>query len=229
MMAFVGTESGVRWLEAAFERPVDILAFALWVLVFPVYHTLYPRLARKLPGRTTLEAVDTLRRSWIERVLATRDTVAAAQQTRNLNMVNTLLASSALILLGFAANLLLSREGAGGPPDVVTARVVFIVVVLAVAFAYFVNSLRHIGHFNLTIGADPALVDQLHGSAVEYFSGLIARSSRRYTQGIRTFYSAFPLFLWLFDGWLFLAVTGLWAAWFLAHDFSRLFRPGEGR
>jgi uncharacterized membrane protein len=225
MMAPMLAESGLRWLVAAFERRVDVVAFALWVLVFPVYHAVYPRLARRFPGRTTLEAVHTLRRSWIERVLATGDTVAAAQQTRNLNMVNTLLASSALILLGFTANLLVSRGAANDVPDATSARVVFIVLTLAVAFAFFVNSLRHIGHFNLTIGADPALVEQLHGSAVDYFSDLIARSSRRYTQGIRAFYSAFPLFLWLFDCWLFLLATGAWAAWFLVHDFSCLFRP----
>ncbi len=217
-MARMLAQTTLDWLSAPFQRPVDAVGFALWVAVFPLYHTIYPRLARWLPGRTMAEQVDTLRRSWVSRLLASGDIVAAAHQTRNLNMVNTFLASSAVILVGFAANMVVGHTPL---EDAEVARVVLIMILLAVAFGYFVNSLRHIGHFNLTIGADPALVDRLHGSAVDYFSDLIARASLRYTQGIRTLYSVFPLFLWLFDSWLFLGVTALWALWFLVQDFPR--------
>ncbi len=211
-------QTTLRSLLAAFEQPVDGAALAVWVAVFPLYHVLYPRIARLLPGRTMAEQVDTLRRSWISRVLAKGDVLEAAQLTRNLNMVNTFLASSALILLGFAANTVVTRADRPAPD---AARIVLILIVLALAFGYFVNALRHIGHFNLTIGADPVLVDRLYGSAVDHFSDLLARASRRYTQGIRALYSVFPLFLWLFDSWLFLGVTVAWAAWFLAQDFPR--------
>lgn len=211
-------QTTLRSLLAAFERPVDGAALAVWVAVFPLYHVLYPRIARLLPGRTSAEQVDALRRSWISRVLAKGDVLEAAQLTRNLNMVNTFLASSALILLGFAANTVVARADQPGPD---AARIVLILIVLALAFGYFVNALRHIGHFNLTIGADPALVEKQYGSAVDHFSGLLARASRRYTQGIRALYSVFPLFLWLYDPWLFLAVTVLWACWFVAQDFPR--------
>ncbi|MCK6458847.1 MAG: DUF599 domain-containing protein [Planctomycetes bacterium] len=217
-------QTTLRSLLAAFERPVDGAALAVWVAVFPLYHVLYPRIARLLPGRTSAEQVDALRRSWISRVLAKGDVLEAAQLTRNLNMVNTFLASSALILLGFAANTVVARADQPGPD---AARIVLILIVLALAFGYFVNALRHIGHFNLTIGADPALVEKQYGSAVDHFSGLLARASRRYTQGIRALYSVFPLFLWLFDSWLFLGVTVAWAAWFLAQDFPRSARPPE--
>lgn len=211
-------QATLRSIFAAFERPIDTVAFALWVAVFPLYHMLYPKIARWMPGKTTAGQVETLRRSWVSRLLATGDVVTAAHQTRNLNMVNTFLASSAIILLGFAANMIV---GHASPGDSATARIILILIVLAVAFAYFVNSLRHIGHFTLTIGADPALVDKLHGSAVDYFSGLLARASRRYTQGTRTLFSVFPLFLWLFSSWLFLLVTAIWAVWFLVQDFPR--------
>jgi uncharacterized membrane protein len=212
--------AALSFLHAAFERPADVFAFALWLFVFPIYHTLYPRLARRLPGRTALEPVDLLRRSWIERLLETRSPDAAAQQMRNLTTINTTLATSALILLGFAANMINNR-GTAGPHDPTLARLVLIVAVLAVAFSYFVNSLRHIGLFTLTIGADPKLVEQLHGSATDYFGALVARASLRYTQGLRTFFGAFPLFLWLFHGWLFLGATAAASAWFLLRDFRR--------
>lgn len=207
----------------AFTRPLDGVAFALWILVFPLYHQIYPRLPRWLPGRTMAEQVDTLRRSWIARILASGDIVAAAHQTRNLNMVNTFLASSAVILIGFAANMVI---GGDPPPPATYARVICIIILLAISFAYFVNSLRHLGHFTLTIGADPALVDKLHGSATDYFCNMIARASLRYTQGLRALYSVFPLFLWLYNTWLFLGITVLWALWFLAQDFPRRRRGG---
>ena len=217
-MARMLAQTTLEWLAAPLKGPVDILGFALWVAVFPLYHTLYPRFARWIPGRTMAEQVDTLRRSWVSRVLASGDIVAAAHQTRNLNMVNTFLASSSVILIGFAANMVVGHTPL---EDAEVARVVLVMVVLAAAFAHFVNSLRHIGHFTLTIGADPKLVDEMHGSAVDYFSGILARASLRYTQGVRTLYSVFPLFLWIFDRWLFLGATALWAAWFVVQDFPR--------
>ncbi len=217
-MARMLAQTTLDWLTAPFERPADVLGFALWVVVFPLYHTLYPQFARWMPGRTMAEQVDTLRRSWIARVLANMDIVAAAHQTQNLNTVNTFLASSAVILIGFAANMVV---GSTPLENAEVARVVLVMMLLAVAFAHFVSSLRHIGHFTLTIGADPALVDRLHGSAADYFGGILARASLRYTQGVRTLYSVFPLFLWLFDPWLFAVVTVLWAIWFVAQDFPR--------
>ena len=202
-------------LLAPFETWFDVFAFVTYVLVFPVYHAVYPRISRRMPGKTALGRTDRYRRSWIKRVIETGDIITAVQQTRNLAMVNSLLASAALILLGFTANNLFRVDEVAeilqSSPNGIGGKLGLLLLTLGVAFSFFAMALRNIGHFNLAIGADPALIEEDEGSAVDFLTKLIARASNRSTLGIRTFYSAFPVFLWIFSPWFFFAATALWA------------------
>jgi uncharacterized membrane protein len=213
-----------QWL-GLFEHPLDVAALALFVVLFPVYHALYPLIIRRMPQRTAKGRLDRLRRSWIEGILERRDIITAAQQTRNLTMVNSLLASSSLILMGVTANILVRLaevsedlpypQGWEGKTDVMAGKLLLLIVVFAVAFAYSMTCLRHLGHFNLVIGADPKVIDEQEGNAVDYLTSLINRGSNRYTLAVRTLYSASCLFLWLFDPWLFIACTLFWGIKFI--------------
>lgn len=231
------------WLSP-FQGPLDVVGFVLFVTVFPVYHALYPWLISRFPHRVAKARFDLYRRSWIEGLLERRDIVTAAQQTRNLTMVNSILASSTLILMGFSANLLLrSGELAGASdfphpqvwevhPDALAGKLFLLILVFAVAFGYCMTSLRHLGHFNLVIGADPALIEEYEGSSVDYFGALINRASNRHTLAVRCLYSASPIFLWMFDPLFFLLLTLFWAVKFIGYqDFVHVFsrsRPSNG-
>lgn len=221
-------------LLSPFEGPLDVVGFVLFLLVFPIYHAVYPYLTRRsrLAPRTRF---DLYRESWIEGLIERRDLIAAAQQTRNLTMVNSILVSSALILMGLTANLLIRLPQLSDVmaypddwvthPDRLVGKLYLLLLVFGAAFGYCMTSLRHLGHFVLLIGADPKLIDEHEGSAVKYFANLINRASHRYTLGVRCFYSAFPLFGWLVDARLFLAFTIFWAIKFLGfHDFTHLLR-----
>lgn len=223
-----------QWLEV-FRGPLDIIGFAVFVLVFPVYHGLYPWLMQWFPERAAKVRFDRLRRSWIEGILERQDYIVAVQQTRNLTMVNSLLASSSLILMGLSANLLISNSAAPrdllrvpsweAHPAAVEGKIFLLLIVFAVAFAYCMTSLRHLGHFNVVIGADPRLLDEVEGSSVDYLATLINRASNRYTLAVRCLYSASPLFVWFFDPWFFLALTLFWGAKFVFwQDFARALR-----
>ncbi len=224
----------LQWL-VLFNDPVDAAGLILFLTVFPVYHAIYPSLIKVFPGYAAKVRVDAFRRSWIEGLLERQDIIAAAQQTRNLTMVNSLLASSALILMGVTANVLIRfptfDEALTEPvawsrhPDAQAVKLFLIMVVFAVAFSYCMTSLRHLGHFNLVIGADPKLIAELEGPPVDYFTALVNRASNRYTLAVRCFYSASPLFLWLFDPWFFIAVTGFWGIKFIVfQDFAHVLR-----
>lgn len=224
----------LQWL-ILLENRVDAAGLILWLLVFPIYHAVYPWLIRLLPARATKARVDLFRHSWIEGLLARRDIIAAAQQTRNLTMVNSALATSALILMGVTANVLIrfpafpetlaAPETSAMHPDAQAVKLFLLIVVFAVAFAYCMTSLRHLGLFNLVIGADPDLIRDVEGSPVEYFSALVNRASNRYTLAVRCFYSASPLFLWLFDPWFFIALTLFWSINFIGfQDFAQVLR-----
>jgi uncharacterized membrane protein len=218
-----------------FQTRLDIVGFGLYLLVFPVYHGLYPILAKNSPHGTAKGRMDLLRRSWIEGLVERRDIVAAAQQTRNLTMMNSLLGSAALILLGMTANALLTYPKVAAQvahpenwdlhPGAVSAKLFLLILVFSVAFSYYMSALRRLGQFNLVIGADPALIEAEEGPAVDYLTALINKASNRYTLGVRAFFSAFPLFAWLFDPWLFLILTVFFGAKFAGfQDFARLLK-----
>ncbi len=218
-----------QWL-APFQSAWDLAGFALFVLVFPVYHAVYPWVAARRPERTARGVIDALRRSWIERLLVSGDVTTAAQLTRNLTMVNSILVSSALLLLGLSGNLLVQLprlEGTPHPtswdlhPDALRVKIYLLVVVFAAAFSFFMTSLRHLGHFVMIIGADPALVESHYGSPADYFAELINRASHRYTLGVRSFYASLPLLAWLFDARLFFVLNAFWAFKFIRfQDFA---------
>lgn len=222
----------LQWLSL-FNDPIDIAGFLLFLIVFPIYHAVYPWLTRWAPGHAAKPRVDRLRRSWIERLINSGDMTTAAQQTRNLTMVNSLLASSALILMGVTANVLMRSPNFSealtdtdnpwsSHPDAQGAKLFLLIVVFAIAFAYSTTALRHLGHFVLVVGADPKLIEEVEGDPVEYLSGLINRASNRYTLAVRCLYSASPLFVWLFDSGFFLILTIFWAIKFVGfQDFVR--------
>lgn len=225
-------QTTIRWLTL-FEDPVDTLGFVLFLLVFPIYHAVYPYLIRLFPSHAAKVRVDLFRRSWIEGLLERHDIIAAAQQTRNLTMVNSLLASSSLILMGVTANVLFrlpefsqvltAPERFTRHPDIQAVKLFLLIVVFAVAFAYCMTSLRHLGHFNLVIGADPEVIRRHEGPPVEYFTALINRASNRYTLAVRCLYSASPLLVWLFDQWFFIGLTLFWSIKFIGfQDFAHL-------
>lgn len=219
-------------------EPLDIVGFALFALAFPIYHGLYPWLMRLFPDHAAKVRFDLLRRSWIEGIVARREIVVAAQQTRNLTMVNSLLGSSSLILMGVTANIMIGRMSGepmlpndwGIDPRTTNVKLLLLIAVFAVAFAYCMTALRHLGHFNLVIGADPQLVEEMEGSSTDYFSALINRASTRYTLAVRCLYSASPLFMWLFDTWMFIALTLFWSIKFVGfQDFAHVLRSRAAR
>jgi hypothetical protein len=133
--------------------------------------------------------------------------------------------------MGFTANLLISAPQLAlelpletpwrAHPSAQPGKLLLLIVVFGTAFAYCMTSLRHLGHFNVVVGADSRLIELYEGSAVDYLSGLINRASNRYTLAVRCLYSASPLFFWLFDSRLFVAVTALWALKFIGfQDFA---------
>lgn len=217
-----------EWLTP-FQTPWDITGFILFLLIFPFYHTVYPWLSRKAKTSSVRNRVDIFRESWIERVIATGDVIGAAQQTRNLTMVNSILVSSCLIFMGLAVNLLFRlREIEPHPmdwnlhPDAVRMKIIGLILIFALAFSFFMTALRHLGHFVLVIGADPKVVEESVGSPVLYFAGLINRASHRYTLGVRSLYAALPWAAWILDSHLFVLITLFWGIkLILFQDFKR--------
>ena len=216
-----------EWLEVL-KSPLDWIGFALLVLVFPVYHTLHPRLRRRFLHYATGKRFDRWTESWIRRLVENGQVIVGAQQARNTTMVASLLASSTLILMGFAANLVLSSANTDEgslriDPTGISLKVSLAFLVLAVSFSYFVSCLRRLGQFTIMLGADPELMDRTVGSAAGYLTEVFRLAIRAYTLGVRYLYAIFPIAFWIFDTWLFVLVTLVWGFKFIViEDFAYL-------
>jgi uncharacterized membrane protein len=221
-----------QWRQLV-SSPLDLISLILFVLVFPVYHGIYPRLMSVFPNHAAKVRMDDFRRSWIERLLRDSDVTTAAQQARNLTMANSLVASSSLILMGFTANILIRIPQASADlpelgewsrhPDDLATKLLLLIFVFGVGFGYAMTALRHLGHFTLVVGADPAVIEHHEGSAVDYLSALINRASNRSTLAMRCMYSASPLFLWLVDARLSIALSVIWGTKFIFfQDFAHV-------
>ena len=88
------------WLEL-FQEPLDYWGFALYIVVFPIYHGIYPIvLMRLFPRQAARTRFDSFRTSWIEGILERKDYLLAAQQTRNLTMVVIVVSVIVGVVLG---------------------------------------------------------------------------------------------------------------------------------
>jgi len=219
------------WDLAPFDSLWDWAGVVLYLLVFPIYHGMYHLASVGTKKTTRRDRFDAIRESWVERLLAGDNVTVAAQQTRNLTMVSSILVSASLILLGITANMLVRvpqleqslphSDLLGLRPNALRLKLYCLVVVFVAAFSFCMTALRYLGNFVLAIGADPAVIEEHFGSAVGYLSGLANKASHRYTLGVRSFYAAFPLMGWLFDSRLFVVLTVFWALrFFVFRDAS---------
>ena len=217
------------WTEF-FDSPVAVIGFGLFVLVFPVYHACLQPLRVRFARFATGKRFQVWRESWVRRILEQGDVTMGVQQMRNTTMVASLLASSTLIMIGLAGNLVfqLSRpQGAKLTASLTPAvfKGVLMIAMLALAFSLFVACLRRLGQFTITIGANPKVMDQTVGSAVGYLTALYGRANRAYSVGIRCLFSLFPLALWFVNDWLFLLMTlALGIRFVFIEDFAYLFK-----
>lgn len=110
--------------------------------------------------------------------------VLAVQTIRNNIMASTLLATTT-ITIGSVISVFVSSTSSSG-------KYRYIVLCFLVAFLCNVQSIRYYAHasFLVTLPANEARKD--------YLAGILNRGSLFWSLGLRAFYFAIPLFLWIF-------------------------------
>lgn len=193
-----------------FDTIWDILGAVIYLLAFPVYHIGYAIYwSRMRPGLTRLSHVDAYRRSFLRRVRRTDQWLPAVHMLRNLLMVNSLLASSSLVLAGVIGNNLLGESYSLKLHEPLSGqgtayKLIFVVCLCVIAFLYFLASLRYLAHLNLVLGAEEGVIRRMEGEdPTSYLGRLLAKASSRHTWGVRCLFFCLPLLLWLIHGILF--------------------------
>lgn len=183
----------------------SFMTAAAFVLLI-VYHWLLIRRVRRYPLRTAVGITNHVRVQWVRSVMDGKSDILAVQTLRNGLMAANFLASTAILislgLLSVAFKPGLFQEIShtvnlvGAPSELLWMfKLMLLVVLFFYAFFNFTLTIRYYIHagfmINILEAHDPTVTPEVVASVLN-------QGALHYTLGMRGFYIAVPVGLWLF-------------------------------
>jgi uncharacterized membrane protein len=183
---------------------VGLTLLSLGVLFF--YHFQLYRQVRSNPLTTAVGLTNHARRAWVQHIIDKKRDILAVQTLRNWVMASTFLASTAILIsLGLVASAFRTEITSsatqalnvfGHPSETLWIIKLFVLSSLFFyAFFNFTLSIRYYNHAGLLINVPQDLEPS---SSVDAVALILNHGALHYTLGMRGFYLAIPLGLWLF-------------------------------
>ena len=182
-----------------------LIVSATFLLLLGYHLHLWYRVKR-FPLSTSIGITNCVRQSWAESVISEKRDILAVQTLRNQVMATTFLASTAILIsLGLLSAAVRPGifEGISHALNLAGARdeTLWMVKLLAIdllfffAFFNFTLSIRYYNHAAMMINI-PETCDAAVN--IESVTAILNRGALHYTLGMRGFYLAVPMTLWLF-------------------------------
>lgn len=176
------------------------------ILLLLTYHIYLFYRTRRDPLSTSLGLARRTRALWVRSIMKNNKDILAVQTLRNWTMASTFLASTAIIIGLGIFNLALTADKQGelslliGPlsidhPVLWTTKLVILGIDFLIVFFNFTLAVRYYNHTGFMINLptdEPGVV------SVEGVIKILDRGGTHYTLGMRGYYLAIPLALWLF-------------------------------
>jgi uncharacterized membrane protein len=176
------------------------------ILLLIAYHVYLFYRTRLNPTSTSLGLARRTRALWVRSIMNNNKDILAVQTLRNWTMASTFLASTAIIIGLGIFNLALTADKQGelslliGPlsidhPVLWTTKLVILGIDFLIVFFNFTLAVRYYNHTGFMINLptdEPGVV------SVEGVIKILDRGGTHYTLGMRGYYLAIPLALWLF-------------------------------
>jgi len=190
------------------------------LLLLVVYHVYFYRKIRSDPLGTSQGLAHHIRALWVQNIMDGGKEILAIQTLRNWTMAATFLASTA-ILIGLGTfnlavtadkqgelSLLISQFG-NDHPGLWLGKLILLGADFLFAFFNFTLAVRYFNHTAFMISLPPDTGAEISvGDVVD----ILDRGGTHYTLGMRGYYLAIPLALWLFGPLWLLAGTLLLVA-----------------
>jgi uncharacterized membrane protein len=175
-------------------------------LLLALYHLYWLYLIHKKPLTTSVGITNHLRGHWVEHIMGNRLDILAVQTLRNWVMASSFLASTGILicigLLSVAASPEKMAEITPSLSELVREHRVlwlFKLMVLIIDFFFiffsFCLAIRYFNHVNFMINVPSTLA---HKITPDYITDILNTGMLHYTMGMRGYYFAVLLFLWLF-------------------------------
>lgn len=194
---------------------IEIVCPLLALVSLTAYHIHYIWLVKRHPQRTALGITKHLRFLWVQSIMQQHRDMLAVQTLRNWVMASSFLASTAILIsLGLLGFVFQWGRGTGQPldfsqivahiRDINLIKIMLLFLIFSFAFFNFTLAIRYHNHVNFMINLP------LHAHETVTI-GSVSRALNlamfHYSLGMRAYYLAAPLFLWLFGPIWLLAGT----------------------
>ncbi|MHB9072936.1 MAG: DUF599 domain-containing protein [Desulfobaccales bacterium] len=184
----------------------DICYTCASFLLLAVYNLYWVYLIRNKPLMTSVGITNHLRGHWVEHIMEEKLDILAVQTLRNWVMASSFLASTGILiclgLLSVAASPQKIAEITPSLSELVREHRVFwlfklMVLIIDFFFIFFsfCLAIRYFNHVNFMINVPSTLA---HKITPEYITNILNTGTMHYTMGMRGYYVAVLLFLWLF-------------------------------
>ena len=185
---------------------LEIVLTCVSALLVGLYHLHLVVTVRKAPHKTAVGTTNLMRKQWVETIMAERRDILAVQTLRNWVMASSLLASTAILIALGILNTVVRPAGfeeithalnmAGTRSETLwVVKLMLLAVLFFLAFFNFTLAIRYFNHAGYGLG----LPDRHEGVASHSFvAEVVNHASLHYTIGMRCYYLAIPLGLWIF-------------------------------
>ncbi len=195
--------------------PADWVGLAFFLAGLFGYRFFLSQMLRHRPADLFLGKLQKYRTAWIEAHSGGTDSVVVVQTLRNTIMSASFLASTAVILIMGAFNLLHTLGRAGQPAGVAlepsgeVVKVLLVILLLSYTFFNFTWYIREINYMSFILNIPRDRLDAIEGSdSTARIAQMFLTSGLYFSLGMRGYYFLVPLLLWFFSPVLMIGATG---------------------
>ncbi len=188
----------------------DWLGLAVFLTGLFGYRIFLSLMLKKRPDNLFLGKLQQYRNAWIESHSGDKNGIVVVQTLRNTIMSASFMASTSVILIMGAFNLLytIGRTekgntlfGAGTTePSVEVFKILLIIIILSYSFFNFTWYIREINYMSFILNIPKDQLDRIEGGdATSHIAGMFLTSGIYFSLGMRGYYFLIPLMLWFFS------------------------------
>lgn len=200
-------------------RLFDWIGLILFLSGLLGYRFFLALMLRHRPETLFLGKLQQYRTAWIDSHLGSENNIVVVQTLRNTIMSASFLASTTVILIMGAFNLLHTIKSSGQPaealaitgsaePDVAVFMILLIIIILSYSFFNFTWYIREVNYMTFILNIPKEQLDTIEGGdSTRHVANMFLTSGIYFSLGMRGYYFLVPVLLWFFNPLLMIAAT----------------------
>lgn len=189
---------------------IDWVALIVFLASVMGYRFFLSFMLKRQPGLLYLGKLQQYRKAWIAAHSGDQNSIMVVQTLRNTIMSSSFLASTAVLLIMGAVNLLHTLKSAEktqqlylisvSSVEVTVFKVMLVILILAYSFFNFTWYIREINYMGFILNIPKGKLDEIEGGdATPYLERMFLNSGIYFSLGMRGYYFLIPLLLWFFS------------------------------